>query len=69
MIESKNDAGGNLEKVLQILEQAKQRVADEKKKQNEKKCKTENPLSPMPKMEERVVWNDGIQSLQREKEI
>lgn len=69
MIESKNDVGGNLEKVLQILEQAKQRVADEKKKQNEKKCKTENLLSLMPKMGERVVWNDGIQSLQREKEI
>ncbi len=69
MIESKNDAGGNLEKVLQILEPAKQRVADEKKKQNEKKCKTENLLSLMPKMEERVVWNDGIQSLQRGKEI
>lgn len=69
MIESKNDVGGNLEKVLQILEQTKQRVAGEKKKQNEKKCKTENLLSPMPKMEERVVWNDGIQPLQREKEI
>ncbi len=37
MIESKNDASRNLEKALQALEQAKQRVANEKKKQNEKK--------------------------------
>jgi hypothetical protein len=37
MIESKNDASRNLEKALQALEQAKQRVADEKKKKNEKK--------------------------------
>ena len=50
MIESKNDASRNLEKALQALEQAKQRVANEKKKQNEKKRKAEpphNPLSPM----------------------
>ena len=39
MIESKNDASKNLEKALQALEQAKQRVANEKKKQNEKKRK------------------------------
>ena len=32
MIESKNDASRNLEKALQALEQAKQRVANEKKK-------------------------------------
>ena len=38
MIENKNDASRNLEKALQALEQAKQRVANEKKKQNEKKC-------------------------------
>ena len=37
MIESKNEASKNLEKALQALEQAKQRVANEKKKQ-----KTEN---------------------------
>ncbi len=37
MIESKNDASRNLEKALQALEQAKQRVANEKKKKNEKK--------------------------------
>ena len=30
MIESKNDASKNLEKALQALEQAKQRVANEK---------------------------------------
>ena len=50
MIDSKNDASRNLEKALQALEQAKQRVANEKKKQNEKKRKAEpphNPLSPM----------------------
>ena len=43
MIESKNDASRNLEKALQALEQAKQRVANEKKKQNEKKHKTLHP--------------------------
>ncbi len=63
MIESKNDTSKNLEKALQALEQAKQRVADEKKKQNEKKRKAEkplphNPLSPMPKMKARAVRND-----------
>ncbi len=42
MIESMNDASRNLEKALQVLEQAKQRVANEKKKQNEKKRKAEN---------------------------
>lgn len=42
MIESKNDSNKNLEKALQILEQAKKRVANEKKKQNEKKRKAEN---------------------------
>ena len=42
MIKSKNDASKNLEKALQALKQAQQRVANEKKKQNEKKCKAEN---------------------------
>ena len=37
-----NDANRNLEKALQALQQAKQRVANEKKKQNEKKRKAEN---------------------------
>ena len=46
MIESKNDASKNLEKALQALEQAKQRVANEKKKQNEKKRKAEVTYSP-----------------------
>ena len=63
MIESKNDASKNLEKALQALEQAKQRIANEKKKQNEKKRKAEkplpyNPLSPMPKMKMRAIRND-----------
>ena len=35
MIESKNDTSKNLEKALQALKQAQQRVANEKKKQNE----------------------------------
>ncbi len=35
MIESKNDASRNLEKALQALEQAKQRVANEKKRKIE----------------------------------
>ena len=63
MIESKNDTSKNLEKALQALKQAQQRVVNEKKKQNEKKRKAEkplphNPLSPMPKMKARAVRND-----------
>ena len=46
MIESKNEASRNLEKALQALEQAKQRVANEKKKQNGKKRKAETTYSP-----------------------
>jgi len=42
MIESKNDTSKNLEKALQALKQAQQRVANEKKKQNEKKRKAKN---------------------------
>ena len=42
MIENKNEANRNLEKALQALKQAQQRVANEKKKQNEKKRKAEN---------------------------
>lgn len=42
MIESKNDTSKNLEKALQALKQAQQRVANEKKKQNEKKHKAGN---------------------------
>lgn len=34
MIENKSEASRNLEKALQALEQAKQRVANEKKKKN-----------------------------------
>ena len=42
MIESKNDTSKNLEKALQALKQAQQRVDNEKKKQNEKKRKAKN---------------------------
>ena len=42
MIENNNEVSKDLEKALQVLAQAKQRVANEKKKQNEKKRKTEN---------------------------
>ena len=42
MVESKVEISKNLEKALQVLEQAKQRVANEKKKQSEKKRKAEN---------------------------
>ena len=42
MIESKQEISKDLEKALQVLQQAKQRVANEKKKQNEKKRKAEN---------------------------
>ncbi len=63
MIEGKNDASRNLEKALQALEQAKQRVANEKKKQSEKKRTAEkplphNPLFPMSKMKARTIRND-----------
>ncbi len=63
MIESKNDASRNLEKALQSLEQAKQRVVNKKKKQNEKKRKAEKPLphNPLPtmlKMKASAVRND-----------
>ena len=42
MIETKAEVSKDLEKALKVLEQAKQRVANEKKKQNEKKRKAEN---------------------------
>ena len=42
MIKNQNEVSRNLEKALQALEQAKQRVANEKKKQNEKQRKAEN---------------------------
>ncbi len=42
MIETKAEVSKDLEKALQALEQAKQRVTNEKKKQNEKKRKAEN---------------------------
>ena len=42
MVENKVGVSKDLEKALQVLAQAKQRVANEKKKQNEKKRKAEN---------------------------
>ena len=45
MIESKQEISKDLEKALQALELAKQRVANEKKKQNEKKRKAEKTLT------------------------
>ena len=45
MIESKNDTSKNLEKALQALKQAQQRVANEKKKQNEKSGKPRTATS------------------------
>ncbi len=42
MIENKQEISKDLEKALQVLQQAKQRVANEKTKQNEKKRKAEN---------------------------
>ena len=42
MIENKNEVSKDLEKALQVLEQAKRRVVNEKKKQNEKKRKAGN---------------------------
>ena len=42
MIENKQEVSRDLEKTLQALEQAKQRIANEKKKQNDKKRKAEN---------------------------
>ena len=42
MIESNKEVSKDLEKALQVLQQAKQRVANEKKKQNQKKRKAEN---------------------------
>lgn len=49
MIENRNGTNKSMEKALKNYDQAKQRVANEKK-QNEKKRKAEpphNPLSPM----------------------
>ncbi len=42
MIETKAEVSKDLEKALQALEQAKQHVANEKKKQSEKKRKAQN---------------------------
>ena len=70
MIENKNEVSKDLEKALQVLAQAKQRVANEKKKQNEKKRKAEKPLphkqlSPMPKMKARAIQNDEGKGIEK----
>ena len=41
MIENKVEVSKDIEKALKVLQQAKQSVANEKKKQNEKKRKAE----------------------------
>ena len=46
MIENNNEVSKDLEKTLQALKQAQQRVANEKKKQNEKKRKAEVTYPP-----------------------
>ena len=43
MIESKNDTSKNLEKALQALKQAQQRVANEKKKAEREKSESREP--------------------------
>ena len=60
MIESKNDTSKNLEKALQALKQAQQRVANEKKKQNEKKRKAEVTYSPCKQGAHRYTTRGGI---------
>ena len=56
--ENKNEASKDLEKALQALEQAKQRVANEKKKQNEKKRKVENHHKYKPKLSVKTGTED-----------
>ncbi len=63
MIETKAEISKNLEKALQELQRAKQHVANEKKKQNEKQRKAwkpfpHNSLSQTPKMKARTIRND-----------
>ncbi len=67
---SKDKATSGLEKVLQALEQAKQRVVNEKKKQNKKKRKAgkpllHNPLSQKPKMKVRAIQNDAGKGIEK----
>ena len=70
MIENKQEVSKDLEKALKVLQQAKQRVANEKKRQNEKKRKAEkphphNPLSQMPKMKARAIRNDEGKGIEK----
>ncbi len=46
MIENKTEVNQDLDKALQALERAKQHVANEKKKQSEKKRKAGKSLPP-----------------------
>ena len=63
MIESKNDTSRNLEKALQASKQAQQRVANEKKKQNEKKRKAEVTQSPRLRGAHRYTTRGGMCAL------
>ena len=63
MIENKNESSRNLEKALQALEQAKQRVANEKKKQNEKKSKAEVTYSSRLQGAHRYTTRGGMCAL------
>ena len=63
MIESKNDTSKNLEKALQALKQAQQRVANEKKKQNEKKRKAEVTYPPCLQGAHRYTTRGGMCAL------
>lgn len=47
MIENKNDANRNLEKALQALEQAKQRIANEKKNRMRRNGKPNQRIHPV----------------------
>ncbi len=63
MIESKNDTSKNLEKASHLLKQAQQRVANEKKKQNEKKRKAEATYSPCLQGAHRYTTKGGMCAL------
>lgn len=60
MIETKNEVSKNLEKALQELQRAKQHVANEKKKQNEKKRKAEVKCSPRLRGAHRYTTRGGM---------
>lgn len=63
MIENKVEVSKDLEKALKVLQQAKQRVANEKKKQNEKKRKAEVTHSPRLRGAHRYTTRGGMCAL------